>query len=188
MSTPRRGQQPASRASLARLDARLQRMADAGQQRWNARRREHNGARARAILGDPLSGRSAELLILVAVAGSSVIATETARQRSRPPAQARWSCAETPDPQRNGWGASSYHSAGDVLVGSDNNAYVSLTDNNVGNDPTTDGGTNWRAVGSAPPGDVTFSAETGPVLTDEADGHTYRLISTSGALSTELVT
>ena len=41
-------------------------------------------------------------------------------------------------------------------------------------------------------GDATFTKDdngpTGPVITDQADGHTYRIISTAGVLSTQLVT
>jgi streptogramin lyase len=38
-------------------------------------------------------------------------------------------------------------------------------------------------------GDLTFDSNgQGPVVTDQADGHTYRIISTAGALSTQMVT
>jgi hypothetical protein len=44
---------------------------------------------------------------------------------------------------RQGWqGPISSYSLGDILVASDNNAYVSVVDNNVGHDPATDNGSN----------------------------------------------
>ena len=42
------------------------------------------------------------------------------------------------------WGASETYFVNSLAVGSDGNLYVSLTDNNTGNDPTTDT-TNWQA-------------------------------------------
>jgi hypothetical protein len=75
-----------------------------------------------------------------------------------------------------------------MVVGSDNNAYISIIDNNVGHDPTTDGGANWKPAGSAPVTDVTFDLGThGPVLVDQSNGHTYRLIVTNGVVRTVLV-
>jgi hypothetical protein len=62
---------------------------------------------------------------------------------------------------------------------------VSVTDFNAGHDPTTDGGVNWKAAGSAPATDVTFDLGThGPVLVDQSNGHTYRLIVTNGVVGT----
>ena len=61
-------------------------------------------------------------------------------------------------------------------------------DQNVGNNPTTDT-VNWKLAGSGPVAiDTTYAGEVGPILTDEVDGHTYRLISTSGVITTEQVT
>jgi hypothetical protein len=88
---------------------------------------------------------------------------------------------------RQGWqGLTSSYSAGDVVAGSDNNIYESLVDNNVGHDPTTDGGVNWKPAGSGPvtrTGDETFDLGThGPVLVDQSNGHTYRVIATNGVI------
>lgn len=85
---------------------------------------------------------------------------------------------------RQGWdGVTSSYSAGDVVVGSDNNVYVSIVDPNVGHDPSTDNGTNWKPAGSAPVTDVTFDLGShGPVLVDQSNGHTYRVIATAGVI------
>ena len=54
--------------------------------------------------------------------------------------------------------------------------------------------TGWQLAGgvfagATVSGDITFTGDPGgPVLTDETDGHTYRIISTAGSLSTEQVT
>ncbi len=79
--------------------------------------------------------------------------------------------------------------AGEIVTGSDNNAYVAVATTVRGPNPVGDNGTNWRHVASAPTADITFGVSTvGPVIVDTANGHTYRIRSTNDALVLQQVT
>jgi hypothetical protein len=79
--------------------------------------------------------------------------------------------------------------------GSVGQSYVDITTGYLYWKTTADSlNTGWQLagggiVGQTVSGDITFTGDPGgPVLTDETDGHTYRIISTAGVLTTEQVT
>ena len=46
------------------------------------------------------------------------------------------------------WNVNETYQSRDPVIGTDSNIYLSLINNNLGIDPTTDGGVNWQATGS----------------------------------------
>lgn len=54
------------------------------------------------------------------------------------------------------WQASTTYAAGNTVSGSDGINYTSVGNGNIGNDPTTDGGTNWTSTGVLTPWTSSF--------------------------------
>jgi len=76
--------------------------------------------------------------------------------------------------------ATTTYNINDAAIGSDGNTYRSLTDNNTGNDPVADDGSNWLQLTATTP-DLVLTPEnispsdgaTGALLTPELEGSSY---------------
>ncbi|MDR9412510.1 MAG: hypothetical protein RI531_07830, partial [Haloferacaceae archaeon] len=79
------------------------------------------------------------------------------------------------------WDAGTTFNTNDAAIGSDGNTYRSLVDNNTGNDPVADDGSNWLQLTSAgrdfiltPENVSPADGATGTLLTPELDASAYR--------------
>lgn len=79
------------------------------------------------------------------------------------------------------WDAGTTFNTNDAAIGSDGNTYRSLVDNNTGNDPVTDDGSNWLQLTSAgrdfiltPTNTAPADGTTGTTLTPQLEASPYR--------------
>jgi hypothetical protein len=71
------------------------------------------------------------------------------------------------------WAIGTTYSIGNVVAGSDGIAYVSLTNSNLGNDPTLDAGVNWSSSGLLVPWTRTFTQGGGNSLWTQIGGASF---------------
>lgn len=70
---------------------------------------------------------------------------------------------QTPTASPANWASATTYAIGDSVRGSDGIKYTSLIGANIGNDPTTDDGTNWTDTGTLVPWLSSFSGGTGSI-------------------------
>lgn len=68
---------------------------------------------------------------------------------------------QTPTSSAANWAIGTTYAIGNSVTGSDGFKYTSLVNGNVGNDPTTDAGTNWTNTGILTPWTTVFTGGTG---------------------------
>lgn len=88
------------------------------------------------------------------------------------------------------WQATSTFYKGETVSASDNVLYISQIGPNIGHNPATDSGTNWKpAYAATGTQDMIFNTTAaGPVILDQSNGHTYRIKVTAGTLGVTQVT
>jgi hypothetical protein len=78
--------------------------------------------------------------------------------------------AQTPTSSAANWASGTTYVIGNSVTGSDGFKYTSLVNGNVGNDPTTDAGTNWTNTGVLTPWTTVFTGGTGSLNWLEVGG------------------